>query len=124
MNLFYVIKDVATWVKKRGGQIRINTNGQGCLIHGRNILPELQGLVDSISISLDAENEEKYNSICRPSLKGAYKAVLDFIRDAPKYIPNVEASVVTTPEVDIEKCRKIAEKFNVNLRLRKLDVVG
>lgn len=119
-----VVKDVAKWVKQHGGRVRINTNGQGNLIYGRNILPELQGLVDSVSISLDAENEDKYNAICCPSLPGAYKAVLDFIRDAPKYIHDVEASVVTTPGVDIERCREIAENFNVRLRLRKLDVVG
>ncbi|HLC15998.1 MAG TPA: TatD family hydrolase, partial [Thermodesulfovibrionia bacterium] len=119
-----VIKAVSSWVKQHGGKVRVNTNGQANLIYGRNILHELQGIVDSLSISLDAENEDKYNAICSPNLPGAYKAVLDFIKEAPAYIPDVELSVVQTPTVDVEKCRAIAEKFKVRFRLRQLDAVG
>ena len=36
-----------------------------------NILPELNGIVDSMSISLDAQDEETYNSICRPAFQNA-----------------------------------------------------
>ncbi len=49
-----VIKKVSKWIKESGGQVRINSNGHGNLIHGRNVLPELKGLVDRFSISLDA----------------------------------------------------------------------
>ncbi|RMD51996.1 MAG: radical SAM protein, partial [Nitrospirae bacterium] len=99
-------------------------NGQANLIHGRNILPELSGIVDSISISLDAENEEKYKEICRPALDGAYEALLSFIKMAKDYIPHVEVSVVEHPLVDVERCRKIAEELGVRFRLRRLNVVG
>nr|MDA8085117.1 YchF/TatD family DNA exonuclease [Nitrospiraceae bacterium] len=62
-----VVKEVAAWVKACGGKVRINTNGQGSLINGRNILPELKGLADSLSISLDAQDEETYNGLCKPA---------------------------------------------------------
>ena len=81
-----VVKSVASWVKGKGGKVRINTNGHGNLIHKRNILPELQGLVDSISISLDAQDEETYNRICRPAFKNAFNEVVNFIKEAKKYI--------------------------------------
>jgi TatD DNase family protein len=119
-----VVKHVASWIKKKKGRVRINTNGHANLIHGRNILPELHGLVDSISISLDAHDEETYNKICRPSFTDAFQGVISFIKEARKYIPEVRVTVVTVKDVDIEKARKLAEDLGVEFRVRKLDVVG
>lgn len=119
-----LIKDVAAWVKQRRGKVRVNTNGHGNLIHGRNILPELSGLVDSMSVSLDAHDEKTYNIICKPAFKNAFTGVIDFIKEAKKYIPSVQVTVVTLPEVDIERCRKIAEELGVGFRIRTMDVVG
>jgi TatD DNase family protein len=119
-----LVRNVAAWIKEHGGRIRINTNGHGNLIHGRDILPELKGIVDSISISLDAHDEETYNRICRPSFKNAFRGVVDFISEAKKYIPHVQVTVVNLEGVDIEKCRKIAQDLGVGFRVRKLDVVG
>ncbi len=119
-----VVKKVSRWIKQHGGKVRINTNGQGNLIHGRNILPELHGLVDSISVSLDAEDEEKYEKICRPSFKGAYRGVIEFIKEAKKFIPDVRITVVKIPEVDIDRCRAVAAELGVPLREREFNEVG
>ncbi len=119
-----VVKQVASWIKDNGGRVRINTNGHGNLIHKRNILPELQSLVDSISISLDAHDEKTYEKICNPIFKNAFKGVLDFIREAKKYVPEVQVTVVEMEDVDIKKCREIADSLGVKLRIRSLDVVG
>ncbi|MBI5407955.1 MAG: YchF/TatD family DNA exonuclease [Nitrospirae bacterium] len=119
-----VVKKVSAWIKQKGGSVRINTNGQGNLIHGKNILFELQGIVDSISVSLDAEDEKKYDKICRPSIKGAFKGVISFIKEAVKVIPEVKVTVVDIPGIDINKCRKLAEELGVELRVREFDMVG
>jgi len=119
-----LIKSLAAWIKQHKGRVRINTNGHGNLIHGRNILPELQGLIDSISISLDAHDEETYNTICKPAFRNAFQGIIEFIKEAKKFIPDVQITVVELNGVDIEKCRKIAGELGVELRLRKLDVVG
>jgi TatD DNase family protein len=119
-----LVKNVAIWIKQNKGRVRINTNGHGNLIHGRNILPELKGIVDSISISLDAHDEETYNRICRPLFNNAFQGVIDFIRESKNYIPEVQITVVTAEDVDIEKCGKIAEGLGVRFRVRKIDVVG
>ena len=118
------VKQVASWVKENGGKVRINTNGHGNMIHKRNILPELQGIVDSMSISLDAHDEKTYERICRPAFENAFNEVLDFIREAKKYIPDIQATVVAMEGVDIEKCREIVDSLGVKLRVRRLDVVG
>ncbi len=119
-----VVTDVARWVKKLGGRVRINTNGHGNLINGRDIIPELKGIVDSISISLDAQDRETYDRICRPSIPGAFDAVIDFIRRAGTVIPDLQVTVVSVPGVDIEQCRKLAEGLGARFRVREHDVVG
>jgi TatD DNase family protein len=119
-----VVKQVASWIKEKGGRVRINTNGHGNLIHKRNILPEMQGLVDSMSISLDAQDEETYNRICKPAFKNAFNEVVNFIKEAKKYVPEVTATVVAMEGIDIDKCREIADSLGVKLRVRSLDVVG
>jgi len=118
------VKNIAGWVKEMGGVVRINTNGHGNLIHKRNIVPELRGIVDSISISLDAHDEETYNRICKPAFSNAFNEILQFTRQAKEVIPEVVISVVTMEGVDIDKCKGIAEELGVPLRIRKLDVVG
>ena len=44
------------------GWIRINTNGQSRIFLGRDILPEMEGLVDSLSVSLNAADREQYRA--------------------------------------------------------------
>jgi TatD DNase family protein len=121
-----LVKTVAAELKKKGARIRIDTDGQANLFYGRNILPELKGLVDSISVSLNAENAEKYHRLCRSpfGLKG-FQGVIDFIREAKKVIPEVTATVVEMPGVDLEACRRLAEEeLVVKFKRRAYDEVG
>lgn len=121
---FEIVKNLARWIKERGGRVRINTNGHGNIINHRNILPELKGFVDVISVSLDASDEKVYDRICAPDFKNAFHEVISFIKESKKYIPDVQATVVEMEGVDVEKCRKITDELGVKLRVRKLDVVG
>ena len=113
------VKEIAKRLKEKGVKIRVDSNGLANLFWGRNILPELKGLVDFISVSLNAHTQEIYDRICASFYgKGSYIAVLDFIREAKKYIPEVEATVVDLPIVDIERCREIAKNLGVSFRVR------
>ncbi len=117
--------EAARYVKEKGGRVRINTNGQANLIHKRNILPDLEGIVDRISVSLNAHNASLYEKLC-PSQFGpqAYEEIIRFTSQAKKYIPDVTMTAVTVDEVDIEKCREIAESIGVNFRIREYNDVG
>jgi TatD DNase family protein len=119
-----LVRSLGRWIKENGGRVRINTNGQGNLIHGRDIAQELKDVADAVSVSLDAQDEETYDRICKPAFNGAFSAVLSFIREARKVVPQVQATVVEMEGVDIEKCRRIADELGVPLRVRKRDVVG
>lgn len=113
------LKTVAHWLKKNKAKVRVDTIGVANLTYGRNILPELKGLLDAISISLNAENEEKYLLLCRPKYgRGTYQAVLDFVRECKKYIPQVILTAVAMPGINLDKCRKIAENLEVGFRAR------
>ena len=120
------VKIVAAELKKKGARIRIDTDGQANLVYGRNILPELKGLVDAISVSLNAENAEKYHRLCRsPFGEEGFRGILEFIREAKKVIPEVIATVIDMPGVDVQACRRIAEEeLGVKFKVRAFDEVG
>jgi len=114
--------EIAREIKRKGGRVRINTNGQANLYHGRNVVPLLKGLVDVISISLNAPTAEQYDAICHSYYgKEAFKSILEFARECVKVIPRVVLSVVDvlSPD-DIERCRTIAEDIGAQLRVRQM----
>lgn len=120
-----VLIAVAKFLKSKGKRIRLDTNGHGDLIHGRSIIQELKGLIDTICISLNADTAEKYEEICKPVFgEKAYPALIQFIKDAKQVIPNVQVSLVEMPGIDIEKCEKIAKELGVDFRIRKYNVLG
>ncbi|MCU7804952.1 MAG: TatD family nuclease-associated radical SAM protein [Candidatus Thiodiazotropha sp. (ex Lucinoma borealis)] len=120
-----VLLEVARHIKLQGGRVRVNTDGLCNLVHKHNTLPELGECVDSLSISLNAQNQEIYDLHCRPNLPGSYEAMLDFIREAPSYIAEVTVSAVDGLEgVDIPACEAIAEAMKVKFRRRFLNQVG
>lgn len=120
-----LVRDVAKWLKQRGARVRLNTNGQGNLIHGRNIVPELKGLIDEVSVSLNAHDRETYDRIC-PSRFGdrAFAEVLTFIRECRKAGIQTVFTVLDMPGVDLAACREMAKSLEVDIRIRHYDVVG
>ena len=120
-----MVKQVAKALKARGYQIRINTDGQANLAHGHDILPELAGLIDSISVSLNAADSATYSQLCNtPFGDAGFSGVCDFIRSASAHFPEVVASVVTVPGIDVEACRLLAESLGAEFRVREYSEVG
>jgi len=121
-----IIKDVSRWLKDQGCKVRINSDGQANLVHGRNILPELAGLIDVISISLNAADMDNYHKLCRSPFgaQQSYQAVKDFILQACQYIPEVTATAVTYPEIDISACELVAKELGAKFKARDYNEVG
>ncbi len=114
-----IIKEVAKYVKENGGRTRLNTDGHGNHINKRNILPELQGLIDSVSISLNSADPDQYAKLMRVD-KSLFYEMVNFTREAKKYIPEVVVTIVDLKEVDEEKARKFAEEeLGVKFRARE-----
>ena len=76
-------------------------------------------------MSLNAPDEETYAKIC-PSKYGkeAYRYVKEFIKEAKKYIPEVVATAVTYPGVDIPKTEKVAKGLGAKFRVRIFGEIG
>lgn len=110
-------------IKKQSNiKIRINTNGQADLIKGEPTAQKLSGLVDAISISLNASNAKKYQQDCRSDYgEEAFDAMLRFTADCKQYIPEVVLSVVDIIGAEeVENCRAVAEKLGVKFRVREM----
>ncbi len=115
-----MVKQVAAAVKQKYSiRVRINTDGQANLVHGRNIIPELVGIVDSLSVSLNAADAETYMRLCHSPFGAAgFAAVCDFIRLAAAAIPEVIASIVLLPSINVEACKALALSLGASFRVR------
>lgn len=116
-----LVLEVGRWLKTRKATVRINTDGQACLRHGRDILPELKEVVDSLSVSLNFSNARDYQRHCRSAFgKEAYDAVKAFIGNARSLGIDVTATVVDMPGVDVPACRRIArQELGADFRARE-----
>lgn len=116
---------VAAHIRKKSDiKIRINTNGLADLICGERTAPKLKGLIDTVSISLNATNKEEYVRIVRPKFgMESYDAMLRFTKDCTAYVPNVVMTVVdvVTSKEEQERCREICEEVGATLRVRPFE---
>ena len=119
-----VLKEIAGYLKEKGSKVRLDTNGLGDLINSRSISEELEGLIDTICISLNTNIEEEYQKLCHSEYDDPYPALISFIKKARDYIPDVMISIVGMPGIDVEACRKIADDLGVRFRVREYNNVG
>ncbi len=119
LRLELVVRIAQELKRRYSYPIRINTDGQANLVHDRDIVPELAGLVDTISVSLNASDPATYIKLCdTPFGDKGFFGVCDFIRLAKQQIPNVIASVVDYPGVDLDACRALVLSLGVSFRVR------
>ena len=120
-----LVKEVARILKAEGTRIRINTDGQANLVYGRNILPELAGIVDIVSVSLNAADADTYARLCNtPFGDDGFRGVCEFLTLAKESIPTVIASAVTVPGLDVGAVQKLAQTLGVTFREREFAEVG
>lgn len=119
---FEVLKKVAAFVKETYHMpIRLNTNGLGNLVNGRDITPEMEGLIDTVSISLNTPNADRYHELVRSKFGDkSFDAMLDFARSSKKYVPNVVMTTVDTTitKEEEEECRRICDSIGAKYRIR------
>lgn len=114
--------EAAKYLKEKHSlRIRLNSNGLSDLINGKPTAHLLEGIVDSISLSLNAPDAESYQRVTRSKFGAdAYPALLKFAEDCKKYIPSVKFTVVDViSEDEINECRKIADRMEIPLRVRE-----
>ena len=108
--------------EKTDKKIRLNTNGLSDLILERkNTAYELKGLIDTVSISLNAPDSKRFCEITNSCFgEKSFDALLDFARDAKSCIDKVVFTLVDViSKEEIEKCKKIADEMGIELRVRE-----
>jgi TatD family-associated radical SAM protein len=130
---FDLIKDFALNLRKgnlknvpENERVRINTNGMGNLLSGRDITSEMKDLIDSLHISLNTLDRKKWLEIMRPEEKYAdfaFESVLSFIEGAIRNLKEVVITAVEREDVDMAALENYARLKNIKFRVRpKLEV--
>ena len=116
---------IAKYLKKRRAEIliRINSNGLSDLVNKKETAPLFKGLVDTMSISLNASNAEEYYRLTRSKFGiKSYEEMQKFAVSCKKYIPNVVFTVVDCiGEDEIKACQKVCDNLGVTLRVRAFE---
>lgn len=119
-----VLKEVAKYIKEKypNTKLRVNTNGHANFVYKRNVLPELKGLIDEFSVSLNGENEQEYNELSKPNFENAYEEVKKFIKACAETDVDVTATVVEGYKgrhLNLKNCEKIAKDLGAKFRVRE-----
>lgn len=117
---FDMLLRLTEWLHKKGMTVRLDTNGHASLMcPGRDVVKELKTAgLDAVSVSLNAESEEKYNRFCKPVYKGSYGALLDFTKKAVQAGIRTRMTVVRQPDINISECERIASGLGASFKVR------
>lgn len=117
-----VILEIARFLRQKSSKpIRINTNGLANLIWKEDVTPKLQGLIDTISISLNTPDAKKYHDLVRSKFgMQSFDSMLDFAKKAHQYVPHVILTTVATTLTAEEeaRCKQICDSLGVHYRIR------
>lgn len=103
---------------------RLNTNGLSDLLYDKDTSPMYEGLIDTVSISLNTPDKEEYLKLTRSKFGiESHDAMLRFAGNVSKYVPNVILSTVATTisEEEEARCREICDKLGVTYRIRPFE---
>lgn len=116
------LTEIASWLKKMHPAIpiRVNTNGLADLVFERPTAKDLQGIVDTVSISLNSSDAQKYVEVTRNRFGlPSYAAMLSYAKDCQKYVPNVVMTVVDViGKEEVDACQKVCDDHGLFLRVR------
>lgn len=116
--------EIAESLRRRPGaipRIRLNTVGLGSLIHGRDIVPELAGRLDAVSVSLNTADPAQWVKLHQPLTEyreRGFESVLRFIRHSAHLLPETTVTAVDLPSVDLERCEVLAGSLGAAFRVR------
>ena len=120
-----LLLQVAAFVKETYHKpVRVNTNGLADLINGSPTAPRLQGLVDTVSISLNSPHRDEYLALVQPCFgECSFQAMLDFAAECVKYVPRVVMTTVATTitPAQEEECAAICRRIGAEYRIRPFE---
>jgi TatD family-associated radical SAM protein len=114
--------EIAKFVKETYHKpTRLNTNGLTDLMYEKDTTPLFEGLIDSVSISLNTPSAEKYLELTRNKfgLK-SFEAMLVFAKNIRQYVKKVVLTTVDTTLTKEEevKSKEICDLIGAEYRIR------
>jgi TatD family-associated radical SAM protein len=120
------VKEVAKFIKQNYPNVptRLNTNGHGNLIHKKDIVPVLKGLIDKVSVSLNSDNAQQYKELtnCSYDADIAFEAVKEFIKKCADAGMETTATVVSGYKdhvINLKNCEALALSLGANFKVRE-----
>ena len=111
------VLEIAETIHTRyGKRTRLNTNGLANLINDRDVIPDMKGRIDRVSISLNAPNAERYFEICEPRFGiGSYDALISFIKECKEILGNVTVTSVSgsISQAEEYECEDMARRMGI-----------
>ena len=120
LNLEGTLRAVREIKRRADVPVRINSNGHALRIYpGRDVPRELLDAgVERIQVSLNAQDEETYEILCRPQLKEAvYDSILEFSERCAQ-IMELDISAIELPGVDLDRIERFARRIGARFRVR------
>jgi TatD family-associated radical SAM protein len=115
-----IVVETAEYIKSKTTiPLRLNTNGLVKLINPEFEIVKLK-VFDTVSVSLNADNAVDYQKLTR-SVFGdvSFDSMLSFAKQVKEFTKVLFTVVdIENPSLDIEKCRIISGKYNIELRVR------
>jgi len=102
-------------------RVRLNTNGLANLVWGRDVVPELKGLVDSVYVSLNASEPKRWTELMRPDARYArngFESVKDFVRTSARLLPETVITIVECGQQELDSFKKLAAELGVGYKVR------
>ncbi|MDP2864754.1 MAG: TatD family nuclease-associated radical SAM protein, partial [Elusimicrobiota bacterium] len=102
-------------------RVRLNTNGLANAVWGRNVVPEMKGLIDSVHVSLNTADPAQWLALMRPLEPWAstgFEKVKEFIREASLLLPEACATAIEDKGIDTERFKALAVRLGAEPRLR------
>ena len=108
-------------LRKLALPLRLDTNGHGNMINGRDVVSELARVFDGVSISLNAHDRQSYVRLCRPDAgEKAFDAVMDFIKRAAASRMECTVTVLDHCGVNVEASRALVAQIpRARFRVRR-----
>ncbi|NTW45420.1 MAG: hypothetical protein HGB14_13580 [Anaerolineaceae bacterium] len=89
------------------------------IINKKDITPEMKGLIDVVSISLNTFDPKQYSELVGLDTS-YYDEMIDFAKKSKPFVDKVVMTIVSIDEVDIERARKITEEeIGAEFRVRE-----
>lgn len=120
-DILWLVDQLKERFGRRLPPVRINTNGHANLILGQGRGARAEGPHRHSLHLPQCVTAAEYTALCHPAQgEAAYQAMLDFAREATRYVPHVVLTIVDKDKSseEIETCRQIAAELGVKLRIR------